>query len=186
MTAASHGSLWVSVLSQTSDWGDAYVNISVYLSQVHGYSQPLFFAVLSLFLGNLIVHGTHTNITTIQFRVVCLAVLYTYFIFFAVLFFLMFCSVLFCVFCANADGFSISLSCECAYVIRSPPTQKSVPLSQRARWESERDALHCLCLSSMCYFLLSLSRAFTLSLWFPAFPYMLISGKSVGAQHHCR
>lgn len=59
-------------------------------------------------------------------RVISFAVL------FCALFSLMFCSMLFCVICANAARFSITLSCECAYVIRSPPTQKSVPLSQRA------------------------------------------------------
>lgn len=75
---------------------------------------------------------------------------------FCVLFFLTFCSVLFCVICVNAVGFSITLSCECAYVIRSPPTQKSVPLSQRAGWEPEYGASHCFqfvlhALSSLSY-----------------------------------
>lgn len=74
-------------------------------------------------------------------------------ILFCVLFFLTFCSVLFCVICVNAAGFSITLSCECAYVIRSPPTQKSVPLSQRAGGEPAHSALHCFSLSSMSYFL---------------------------------
>lgn len=71
-----------------------------------------------------------------------------------VLFFLTFCSVLFCVICVNVARFSITLSCECAYVIRSPPTQKSVPLPQRLGWEPEHGALHSFSLSSLCYFLL--------------------------------
>lgn len=120
---------------------DADVNIALYPSQWLGYPASSSFAVLSLFLGSLIVHRTHTNIITIQLRLLCEAALYIhlypcYFlccIIFASCFSLTFCSVLFCVICANAAGFSITLSCECAYVIRSPPTQKSVPLSQRAR-----------------------------------------------------
>lgn len=165
-------------------WCGVNVNIALHFSLSHGYPASLSFAVLSLFLGNLIVHSTHTNIITIQFRVLCwLFQIYfgTHVIFFAVLFcvlfFLTFCSVLFCVICVNAAGFSITLSCECAYVIRSPPTQKSVPLSQRAGWEPEHGALHCFSLSSMCYFF-----SLFLSLWFPAFPYMQINGKSVAAQ----
>lgn len=87
-------------------------------SQWHGYPKFLSFAVLSLFLGNLLAHSTHTNIITIQFWLLCwLFQIYfgTHVIFFAVLFcflfFLMFCSVLFCVICVNAAGFSITLSC---------------------------------------------------------------------------
>ncbi len=140
-------------------WCDVDGNIILF----SGYPESSSYAVLSLFLGNPIVHRTHANIITIQFRGLCW-LLQIYFgtrvIFFAVLFCVLFsltfCSVLFCVICANAAGFSITLSCECAYVIRSPPTQKSVPLSQRAGWEPEHDALHCFCLSSMCYFLLLL------------------------------
>lgn len=131
-------------------------------------------------------------------RVISFAVL------FCALFFLMFCSVLFCVICANAARFSITLSCECAYVIRSPPTQKSVPLSQRG-WNENlnmvpRAAAVCLPRRttvlplSVSPFLppslpaslsLSFSRALAL-LWFPAFARMQISGKSVAAQHRCR
>lgn len=94
--------------------------------------------VIALLLGNLISY-IYVIIITLQFRALCL-LLQIYFgthvisfaVLFCALFSLMFCSVLFCVICANAARFSITLSCECAYVIRSPPTQKSVPLSQRA------------------------------------------------------
>lgn len=74
-------------------WCGMDVNITFHFSLWHSYPKSLSFAVLSVFLGNFIVHRTHTNIISIQFRLLCwLFQIYfgTHVIFFAVLFCILF------------------------------------------------------------------------------------------------